>query len=160
MVKWLAVAGVIWVVDRVTKGIVNSQLALGQEVPILPIFSWIRLHNEGAAFSLLATQGGWQRWVLASLAIGFSIYLLTEIRRLPASDRLLGWAYALVLGGALGNLWDRVLHGYVVDFALAHYGDHYFPAFNVADSAISIGAVLWIASMLRDSRRERAARTT
>ncbi len=160
MVKWLAVAGGVWVVDRVTKGIVNSQLALGQEVPILPVFSWIRLHNEGAAFSFLATQSGWQRWVFVVLAIGFSIYLLTEMRRLPASDRLLGWAYALVLGGALGNLWDRAVHGYVVDFALAHYADHYFPAFNVADSAISIGAVLWIVSMLRDSRRERAARAT
>jgi len=160
MVKWLALAGGVWALDRVTKGIVNSVLALGQEVPMLPVFSWVRLHNEGAAFSFLATQSGWQRWMLVALAVAFSIYLLIEMRRLPATDRLLGCAYALVLGGALGNLWDRALHGYVVDFALAHYGDHYFPAFNVADSAISIGAVLWIVSMLRDSRRERAARTT
>ncbi len=128
-------------------------------MPLLPVFSWVRLHNEGAAFSFLATQGGWQRWMLAGLAVAFSTYLVLEIRRLPATDKLLGWAYGFVLGGALGNLWDRVVHGYVVDFALAHYDDHYFPAFNVADSAISIGAVLWIASMWRDSRRERAART-
>ncbi len=160
MVKWLALAGGVWALDRITKGIVNSVLALGQEVPMLPVFSWVRLHNEGAAFSFLATQSGWQRWMLVALAVAFSIYLLIEMRRLPATDRLLGWAYGFVLGGALGNLWDRALHGYVVDFALAHYGDHYFPAFNVADSAISIGAVLWIVSMLRDSRRERAARTT
>ena len=160
MVKWLALAGVVWVLDRITKGIVNSTLALGQEVPMLPIFSWVRLHNEGAAFSFLATQSGWQRWMLVALAIAFSIYLVIEMRRLPAADKLTGWAYGFVLGGALGNLWDRAVHGYVVDFALAHYDDHYFPAFNVADSAISIGAVLWIASMLRDSRRERAARTT
>ncbi len=160
MAKWLALAGAVWVLDRVTKGIVNSTLVLGQEVPMLPVFSWVRLHNEGAAFSFLATQSGWQRWMLVALAIAFSIYLLIEIRRLPVSDKLTGWAYGFVLGGALGNLWDRALHGYVVDFALAHYGDHYVPAFNVADSAISIGAVLWIASMLRDSRRERAARTT
>ena len=160
MAKWLALAGVVWVLDRITKIIVNSALALGQEVPVLPVFSWVRLHNEGAAFSFLATQSGWQRWMLVALAVAFSIYLLIEIRRLPATDRLLGWAYGFVLGGALGNLWDRAVHGYVVDFALAHYDDHYFPAFNVADSAISIGAVLWIASMLRDSRRERAARTT
>jgi signal peptidase II len=160
MSKWLALAGVVWVIDRVTKGIVNSVLVLGQEVTVLPVFSWVRLHNEGAAFSILATQSGWQRWMFVVLAVAFSIYLVTEIRRLPATDRLLGWAYGLVLGGALGNLWDRAVHGYVVDFALAHYDDHYFPAFNVADSAISIGAVLWIASMLRDSRRERAARTT
>lgn len=160
MAKWLALAGVVWILDRVTKIVVNTSLALGQEVSVLPIFSWVRLHNEGAAFSFLATQSGWQRWMLVALAVAFSIYLLTELRRLPATDRLLGFAYGFVLGGALGNLWDRAVHGYVVDFALAHYGDHYFPAFNVADSAISIGAVLWIASMLRDSRRERAARTT
>ena len=160
MFKWLALAGVVWMIDRVTKGIVDSVMVLGQEVSVLPVFSWVRLHNEGAAFSILATQGGWQRWMLVVLAIAFSIYLVVEMRRLPATDRLLGWAYGLVLGGALGNLWDRAVHGYVVDFALAHYDDHYFPAFNVADSAISIGAVLWIASMVRDSRRERAARTT
>ena len=134
----------MWAIDRVTKGIVNSVLTLGQEVPMLPVFSWVRLHNEGAAFSILATQGGWQRWMFVALAVSFSIYLVTEIRRLPTTDRLLGWAYGLVLGGALGNLWDRAVHGYVVDFALAHYDDHYFPAFNVADSAISIGAVLWM----------------
>jgi signal peptidase II len=151
--KWFALAGLTWVLDRVTKAFVNSALALGQEVPILPIFSWIRLHNEGAAFSFLRDAGGWQRWMFVVLATGFSGYLITEIRRLPQNERLLGWAYGLVLGGALGNLWDRLLHGYVVDFALAHYGDHYFPAFNVADSAISIGATLWILSMLRDARR-------
>jgi signal peptidase II len=160
MSKWLVLAGVVWVIDRVTKGIINSVLVLGQEVPMLPVFSWVRLHNEGAAFSILATQGGWQRWMFVALAVAFSIYLVMEIRRLPAGDRLLGSAYGLVLGGALGNLWDRAVHGYVVDFALAHYDGHYFPAFNVADSAISIGAVLWIVSMLRDARRERAARTT
>jgi signal peptidase II len=129
-------------------------------VPVLPVFSWIRLHNEGAAFSILADQGGWQRWMFVALAIGFSTYLVVEIRRLPATERLLGWAYGFVLGGALGNLWDRAVNGYVVDFALAHYDNHYFPAFNVADAAISIGATLWILSMLRDVRRERAARTT
>jgi signal peptidase II len=140
--------------------IVESKLMLGEEVPVLPVFSWIRLHNEGAAFSILADQGGWQRWMFVALAIGFSTYLVVEIRRLPATERLLGWAYGFVLGGALGNLWDRAVNGYVVDFALAHYDNHYFPAFNVADSAISIGATLWILSMLRDVRRERAARTT
>jgi signal peptidase II len=157
---WFIVAGTVWVVDRITKSIVNAVLTLGEEVPVLPVFSWIRAHNEGAAFSFLAGQSGWQRWLFVALALAFSIYLIIEIRRLPATERLLGWAYGLVLGGALGNLWDRALHGYVVDFALAHWGNHYFPVFNVADSAISIGATLWIVSMLRDARRERAARTT
>jgi signal peptidase II len=160
MAKWFVVAGITWILDRLTKGIVNSVLALGEEVPVLPVFSWIRAQNQGAAFSFLANQNGWQRWLFVALAVAFSAYLVTEIRRLPANERLLGWAYGLVLGGALGNLWDRTLHGYVIDFALAHWGDHYFPAFNVADSAISIGATLWILSMLRDARRERAARPT
>ena len=160
VVRWFVLAGFVWIADRITKLIVDSVLLLGEEIPVLPVFSWIRLHNEGAAFSFLADQGGWQRWLFVALAIGFSAYLITEIRRLPGNDRLLGWAYGLVLGGALGNLWDRAFDGYVVDFALAHYGNHFFPAFNVADSAISIGAALWIASMLRDTYRERAARTT
>jgi len=158
--KWFALAAVAWVLDRATKAFVNSTLMLGQEVPILPIFSWVRLHNEGAAFSFLDDASGWQRWVFVALAIGFSAYLVTEIRKLPSNERLLGWAYGFVLGGALGNMWDRLMHGYVVDFALAHYGNHYFPAFNVADSAISIGATLWILAMLRDSRANRDARTT
>jgi len=158
--RWFALAAAVWVLDRVTKAFVNSTLMLGQEVPILPIFSWIRLHNEGAAFSFLDDASGWQRWVFVALAIGFSAYLVTEIRKLPANERLLGWAYGFVLGGALGNMWDRLVHGYVVDFALAHYGDHYFPAFNVADSGISIGATLWIVAMLRDARADRDARTT
>lgn len=160
MAKWFSLAVFTWMADRVTKMIVESKLMLGEEVPVLPVFSWIRLHNEGAAFSILADQGGWQRWMFVALAIGFSTYLVVEIRRLPATERLLGWAYGFVLGGALGNLWDRAVNGYVVDFALAYYDNHYFPAFNVADSAISIGATLWILSMLRDVRRERAARTT
>ncbi len=98
--------------------------------------------------------------MLVALAIAFSIYLVIEIRRLPATDKLRGGPTASCWAGRSATSGIGRSHGYVVDFALAHYGNHYFPAFNVADSAISIGAVLWIASMLRDSRRERAARTT
>ncbi len=156
MTKWFALAGITWIIDRVTKTFVSHVLALGQEVRVLPVFSWIKAHNDGAAFSFFAGANG--RWMFVALAVAFSVYLVIEIRRLPAEERLLGWAYGLVLGGALGNLWDRALHGYVVDFALAHWRDHYFPIFNVADSAISIGAALWILAMLRDVRRERATR--
>jgi signal peptidase II len=156
MNKWLGLAGVVWILDRVTKLIVDHTLLLGEERPVLPVFSWVHLRNEGAAFSFLNDAGGWQRWFFVVLAMVFSGYLVMEIRRLPSTERLLGWAYGLVLGGALGNMWDRLVNGYVVDFALAHYGAHPFPAFNVADSAISIGATLWILAMLRDSRRERA----
>jgi signal peptidase II len=156
MSKWLGVAGIIWILDRITKLVVDHVLLLGEERPLLPVFSWVHLHNEGAAFSFLDDAGGWQRWFLVVLATVFCGYLVTELRRLPSNERLLGWAYGLVLGGALGNMWDRLLNGYVVDFVLVHYAGHPFPAFNVADSAISIGAALWILAMLRDSRRERA----
>jgi signal peptidase II len=153
--KWIGLAGLVWIADRISKVIVNDVLMLGEERPVLPIFSWIRLHNEGAAFSFLDDAGGWQRWFFVALGAGFSVYLVTELRRMPATERLLGWAYGLVLGGALGNMWDRIFDGHVIDFVLVHYAGHYFPAFNVADSAISVGAAIWILAMLRDSRRER-----
>jgi signal peptidase II len=156
VVKWLWLAGFVWVLDRASKIFVSNRLALGEEVPVLPVFSWIRLHNQGAAFSFLDGAGGWQRWLFVALAIAFAVYLVIEIRRLPATERLLGWAYGLVLGGALGNMWDRIIEGHVVDFILVHWANHYFPAFNVADSAISVGATLWIVAMLRDGRRERS----
>jgi len=157
VVKWLSLAGFVWIADRITKHIVDITLVLGEARPVLPVFSWVRLHNEGAAFSFLDDADGWQRWFFVVLALAFSAYLISEIRRLPSAERLLGWAYGLVLGGALGNMWDRLMDGYVVDFLLVHYAGHYFPAFNVADSAISIGAALWILAMVRDGRRERAA---
>jgi signal peptidase II len=156
MNRWIGLAGGVWIADRITKLIIDHTLLLGEERPVLPIFSWIHLHNQGAAFSFLNDAGGWQRWFFVVLAAVFSGYLVAEIRRLPATERVLGWAYGFVLGGALGNMWDRLVNGYVVDFVLVHYRQHPFPAFNVADSAISVGAALWILAMLRDSRRERA----
>ncbi len=133
---------------------------LGEEVPVLPVFSWIRLHNEGAAFSILADQGGWQRWFFVTLAIG--VFDLSRRRDPPlAGDRTIaGVGLSLRARRRARQLVGSAVDGYVVDFALVHYGNHYFPAFNVADSAISIGATFWILSMLRDMRRERAARTT
>ena len=153
--KWLSLAACVWLLDRASKVFVTKVLAFGEEVPVLPVFSWVRLHNQGAAFSLLDDAGGWQRWVFVVLALGFAAYLLVELRRLPAREHLLGWAYGLVLGGALGNMWDRIVDGHVVDFILVHWSHHYFPAFNVADSAISVGAALWILAMLRETRRQR-----
>jgi signal peptidase II len=155
--RWLGLAAFVWLLDRASKVFVAHALALGEEVKVLPVFSWIRLHNQGAAFSVLDDAGGWQRWLFVALALGFAAYLLNELRRLPAREHLLGCAYSLVLGGALGNMWDRMFDGHVVDFVLIHWANHYFPAFNVADSAISVGAALWILAMLRDSRRQRRA---
>jgi len=155
---WLSVSAIVVVLDRVTKLAVVSRLELGEEVPVLPVFSWVRLHNEGAAFSLLQNAGGWQRWFFVVLAVAFSIYLVYELRRLPASERLQAFGFSLILGGALGNMIDRATVGYVVDFALAHWRHTYFfPAFNVADSAITVGAIAWIWTMLREMWQRRGS---
>lgn len=161
MARWLSITALVIAADRLTKWYVAEVLALGEHVPVLPVFSWIHLQNTGAAFSMLDDAGGWQRWFFVALAIGFSIYLFYELRRVvvPANpiERFAAWGYALIMGGALGNMWDRATHGYVVDFVLVHWRDYYFPAFNVADSAITIGAGLWILSMFLESRAKRAA---
>jgi signal peptidase II len=143
--------------DRISKYIVVQVLEVGERIPVWSFFSWIHLKNEGAAFSFLDGAGGWQRWMFVAIAIGFSIFLIYEMLRLPADKKLQGWAFALILGGAWGNLIDRIADGRVVDFVLVHYQQYYFPAFNVADSAISLGAAAWIALMIRDARRESAA---
>jgi signal peptidase II len=152
MMRWLSVAAGVIIADQLTKWWVVSTLALGERVQVLPVFAWVRWHNEGAAFSFLAGAGGWQRWFFVALAVGFSGYLIYEISRLRREEGGLGWVYGLILGGALGNLLDRLLHGHVVDFVLVHYQDYIFPAFNVADSALFCGAALWILLMIRDHR--------
>ena len=156
MMPWLALAGLVIALDQGTKLIVVRSLMLGDQIPVLPFFSWVRWHNEGAAFSMLADAGSWKRAFFIALAVGFSAFILYELRRMPAKDRLMGCVYGLILGGALGNLYDRVFRGHVVDFVLFHWEQWYFPAFNVADSALFCGAVLWIALMVRDYRQERA----
>lgn len=155
MLKWLGLAGAVVVLDQVIKIWVTRVLALGEEVVVLPVLSWVRWHNEGAAFSLLSDADGWQRWFFVVLAVGFVSFIVYELRRLPEQHRLMGWVYGLIAGGAVGNLIDRVLHGYVVDFVLLHYRGYYFPAFNVADSALTVGAVLWIGVMVAEYLRDR-----
>ncbi len=156
MGKWLAIAGSVWACDQASKQIVINSLNYLDEVVVFPVFSWVRWHNEGAAFSFLADAGGWQHWFFVVLATGFSIYLLVELYRLEAKDKHLGWFYALILGGALGNLTDRLNHGYVIDFLFFHWEEHGFPAFNIADSSLFCGAALWILMMLLEYRRSRA----
>ncbi len=151
---WLSVA--VIVLDRITKYLIVRHLEEFQEVVLLPFLSLIRLHNEGAAFSFLSTASGWQRWAFIALGIAVSIGILAWLRRLPArGHHVLAAGLCLVLGGALGNVIDRVAFGYVVDFIRVHYGAWDFPAFNVADSAITIGAVLLILDNLFDARRHR-----
>jgi signal peptidase II len=125
----------------------------------LPVLDIMRLHNEGAAFSFLSAAGGWQRWVFIGLGVVVSAGILIWLRRLPKGQSLLAAGLSLILGGALGNVIDRVLLGHVIDFIRVHYEDHYFPAFNVADTAISIGAALIILDNLLELDRTRAKKT-
>jgi signal peptidase II len=153
MIKWLSISGLVLILDQATKAFVTHTLAHGERVAVLPVFSWVHWQNEGAAFSMLATAGGWQRWVFVTLALGMSAYILYELKRLDPREKLLGVAFSLILGGAIGNGVDRAVSGYVVDFILVHYRNWYFPAFNVADSALFLGAVCWIWLMFVDMRK-------
>ena len=161
--RWLGVSAVVVALDQLSKWYVTVTLSYGERIDVLPVFSWVRWHNDGAAFSLLAGSGGWQRWFFICLAAVFTVFILVELRRLQSQDRLMGFVYGLILGGALGNAIDRIFSGYVVDFILVHYQDWYFPAFNVADISLSIGAALWIgvlvAAFLAEKRAGGASET-
>ncbi len=150
MLHYAWIGLVVLILDQLTKAWVSAVLRLGERVDVLPFLAWVHVENPGAAFSFLATAGGWQRWFFVILATGFSIWLLWELTRLGRGERVLAIAHGLVLGGALGNLVDRLLHGAVTDFVLVHWQGAYFPAFNVADAAISVGAALWILVAVAD----------
>ena len=144
---WYALALVVIVLDQYTKSLATQELFYGRPVEV---FSWFNLtlqHNTGAAFSFLSDAGGWQRYFFSVVAMLISLVLVVWLSRLPRNQWLLALSLGLILGGALGNLWDRLVLGYVVDFISVHYGGRYFPAFNLADSAITAGA----ACMLLDS---------
>jgi signal peptidase II len=152
---WLGVA--VMVLDQWTKWLIIERFDEFQEYVVLPVLEIMRLHNTGAAFSFLSNASGWQRWVFIGLGVAVSSGILVWLRRLPAQGQgLLASGLSLILGGALGNVIDRVLHGHVIDFIRVHYGEHYFPAFNVADSAITIGAVLIVLDNLLELDRARA----
>ena len=150
--RWLGLGFLVLLLDRLTKYVVVSELAYGDRIQVLPFFAWVRWHNPGAAFSFLADAGGWQRWFFIVLGVGFCIYVLWEMSRLRQSEKMLACIYALILGGALGNLWGRMVNGYVVDFILVHYQGYIFPAFNVADSALFCGVALWMVLIFREYR--------
>jgi len=149
---WLWLSLVVIVLDQATKFLVTRFFELYERVEVLPVLDFTLLHNTGAAFSLLADAPGWQRWFFIGLAGAVSVLLVVWIWRTPRGEKLLPLALALILGGAVGNVIDRIVHGYVVDFIHAHWGDAYFPAFNIADSAITIGAVLLILDAFREKR--------
>jgi len=149
---WLGIAVVVILLDQFTKTLITGYFHLNQVREVTSFFNLVRAHNSGAAFSFLAGASGWQRWFFIGLGVVAAGFIVWMLRR-HGQQRLFGWALALILGGALGNVIDRVLHGHVVDFIQVHYGGWYFPSFNIADSAITCGAVLLILDELRRVRR-------
>jgi signal peptidase II len=158
-VRWLWIAALIIVLDQLSKLWIQGSMELYESIEILPVLNIYHTFNPGAAWSFLAHADGWQRWLFSGLAIGVSAALVIWLRRLAlARHALLIAGLTLIVGGAIGNLIDRLYLGHVVDFILVHWGNSYFPAFNVADSAISVGASLVVLDSLRDALRERRAK--
>jgi len=141
--RWLLLSAVVVALDLATKAMVSGAFQYGEVRPVLPFFNLVLVHNTGAAFSFLAGASGWQRWFFTVVTIVISDFIVAMLRK-HHTDRLMSVALALVLGGALGNLYDRLTLGHVVDFVQLHAGGWYFPAFNVADSAITVGVALLI----------------
>ena len=153
--SWLWLALIIIVLDQVSKWYFSSTMQLGDSINLLPGFNWTLAHNYGAAFSFLHDAGGWQRWFFAGIALVVSGGILFWLRSVPANARFLACALVLVLGGALGNLYDRMMLGYVVDFVHVYYGTWHFPAFNIADAGITVGAIMLIIdSLFLEKKRE------
>ena len=148
MLKWLGLALAVIMADHLTKWWVSSTLDYQEAVPVLPFFSLVLVHNTGAAFSFLADAGAWQPWFFIAVGVVATVIIVRLLER-HAHERRLAFALALVLGGALGNVIDRVVLGHVVDFLYFHYRGFAWPAFNVADSAITVGAGLLIWDSLR-----------
>lgn len=149
MLKWLNLSVLVIVLDQLSKGLMTAWLELHQTVAVLPFFNLTLAHNYGAAFSFLASAGGWQRWFFILLGVGVSLVLIIWLKRLGQAARLEAASLALILGGAIGNVIDRVLHGYVIDFLDVYYDSYHWPAFNIADSAICVGAALLILDSFR-----------
>jgi len=143
-----AIACIVIMLDQWTKQWASTELMYRVPVEITSFFDLMLAHNTGAAFSFLADAGGWQRWFFTAVAVGVSIVMVIWLARLPSHRLGLGMALGLILGGGLGNLWDRMVLGYVVDFISLHYANWYWPAFNIADSAISVGAAILVVDSL------------
>ena len=154
MWRYLWIAGFVFVFDQLTKYIVADYLLQHGDVLLTPFLSLVLVHNTGAAFGFLSSAGGWQNIFFIIIAGAASAFILWMIRRLDSKERLLAIALMLVLGGALGNLTDRLLHGYVIDFIDVYYGSWHWPAFNVADSAITIGAIILVLDALQPASRK------
>ncbi|WP_019939327.1 signal peptidase II [Bordetella sp. FB-8] len=157
--RWLVLAALVIVLDQASKLTMDHLLAYGERVKVLPVFDLILVYNHGAAFSFLASETGWQRWLFTLLGLAAALLIVWLLRRqarpAAAGRTLLSFALALILGGALGNVIDRIAYGHVIDFLLFHWRDWYYPAFNLADTAITCGAVLLIVDELLRGRAKR-----
>ncbi len=161
LAPWLGLAAIVILADQVTKTLIIGSFQLGDSRPVTEFFNIVRAHNSGAAFSFLADAGGWQRWFFVALGVGASGFIIWMIRNAP-TQKLFCFAVSMIMGGALGNVIDRLLHGYVVDFLQFRFGilepifhGGYFPSFNIADSAITLGAVCLILDEILRVRRSR-----
>ncbi len=152
MARWLWLSVLVVVLDQATKWLAAAMLDPYRPLPLVPLLNLTLMYNEGAAFSFLAGAGGWQRWFFACFAILMSVVLVIWLLRLGPRERLMAAALSLIVGGAVGNLIDRVLTGRVVDFIDLYVGDWHWPAFNVADSAITLGVVLLLLGNLREGK--------
>ena len=155
MAAWLGLAGGVVVLDQWSKVAILRAFQLGESLEVTSFFNLVLVYNRGAAFSFLADAGGWQKWFFLALALGISAWIIGMLKK-HAGDRLLALALSLILGGAIGNVIDRVLYGAVVDFLDFHAAGWHWPAFNVADSAITAGAVLLVWEQLFSSRTDKA----
>ena len=144
MLKWLGLSLLVIFLDQVSKLAIAGSMQLYQSIPVMPFFKLTYVHNTGAAFSFLSEAGGWQRWFFATLALVISGVIAVWLARLKHDETLLAVALSLVLGGAIGNLIDRLVYGYVIDFLDVYYQTWHWPAFNIADSAITLGVILML----------------
>lgn len=146
--RWYGLALLVIVLDQISKHWVNAALTYNETVTFTSFFNFTLRYNPGAAFSFLSDAGGWQRWFFTSVAIIVSVVLVVWIARVAAEKKREAFGLTMILGGAIGNVYDRITLGHVVDFIVVHYQDYYWPAFNLADSAITLGAILLIADMI------------
>lgn len=152
--RWLGLSALIIIIDQISKQWISGHFNYGEVLPVTGYFNLVLAHNKGAAFSMLSDAGGWQRWMFSAIAVIASIWITWLLRRHPR-QKLFCFALSMILGGALGNLIDRISYGYVVDFLDFHWSGHHFPAFNAADSAITCGAAL----LLLDSFTNKTGKT-
>lgn len=153
MLKWIWLSALVIVLDQVTKYMAVHMLVMHEPLAVMPMFNLTLMYNTGAAFSFLSEAGGWQRWFFTGVALLVSLLIFNWLRSLQDGQRLQAVALSLVLGGALGNVIDRLLLGHVVDFIQLYYDRWYWPAFNIADSAITVGVVLLIFDTLRSGKQ-------